>query len=110
MALPQKFWSHLLAWPGALTLLSVLAVLLGSPPHLPDAAARMSAGSIAPVLPELRPAPQPSAGAPTLMPAPAEPFVLPRAPYGVVAALAAWEEPLQRVDLNMLGRRQTDGA
>jgi hypothetical protein len=91
-------------------LLSVLAVLLGSPPHVPDGGTRMSAGAVAPVLPELRPAPQPSAGAPTLTPAPAEPFVLPRAPYGAVAALPVWEEPLRRLDLTVLGRRQTDGG
>ncbi|ANE43562.1 hypothetical protein [Deinococcus puniceus] len=107
---PQHFWSHLLAWPGLLTVLSVLAVLLGSPPPSPDAGARMSAGSVAPVLPELRPAPQPSPGSPTLTPAAAEPFRLPRAPYGVVAALPEWEEPLLKLDLNVLGRRQIDGG
>ncbi|MDB5044522.1 MAG: hypothetical protein JWQ08_572 [Deinococcus sp.] len=93
-----------------LTLLSVLAVLMGSPPQVSGAAPKMSAGTVAPVLPELRPAPQPSAGAPTLTPAPAEPFVLPQAPYGKAALLLAWEEPMLRVDLNVLGRRQTDGG
>ncbi|UQN06088.1 hypothetical protein [Deinococcus sp. QL22] len=107
---PQHFWSHVLAWPGLLTLLSVLAVLLGSPPPTPEAGARISAGSVAPVLPELRPTPQPSPGSPTLTPAPAEPVVLPRAPYAGAVALPVWDAPLYRIDLTVLGRRQTDGG
>lgn len=52
--------SRLLAWPGVLTLLSVLAVLLGHHPPMPDQGPRATAGTVAPALPELRPAPQPT--------------------------------------------------
>ncbi|EYB69830.1 hypothetical protein DEIPH_ctg001orf0047 [Deinococcus phoenicis] len=103
-------WSRLLAWPGMLTLLSVLAVLLGHHPQVTDPGARMTAGSVAPALPEARPAPQPSPGPAVLAATPPEPFRLPSLRGVAPAPLLAWTSPVLPRSLALLGRRQTDGG
>ncbi|WP_034384053.1 hypothetical protein [Deinococcus sp. YIM 77859] len=102
--------SHLLAWPGVLTLLSVLAVLLGSPQPVADQGPRVTAGNVAPALPEVRPAPQPMPGPLLLTAAPPEPFGLVRVALAAAVALPAWSSPTPLRSLALLGRRQTDGG
>ena len=102
--------SRALAWPGMLTLLSVLAVLLGHQPPVVDGGPRVTAGSVAPALPEVRPAPQPTPGPALSAAPPPQPFQ----PAGLRAAsparLPGWTPPLLPRSLALLGRRQTDGG
>ncbi|WP_245593117.1 hypothetical protein [Deinococcus frigens] len=108
---PLPSWvSRLSAWPGVLTLLSVLAVVLGAPVHPPETGTRLSASNVAPPLPELRAMPQPGPGAPVLTPPPAEPFRVLRARQVGRDAHWSWTQPAPLSDLNVLGRRQTDGG
>lgn len=94
-----------------LTLLSVLAVVLGTPVRPPDAGPRLSAGNVAPPLPELRTAPQPGPSVPVLTPPPpAEPFQVSRTKEAGRETSWSWTQPAPLSDLNVLGRRQTDGG
>ncbi|WP_229779246.1 hypothetical protein [Deinococcus knuensis] len=98
------------AWPGVLTLMSVLAVLLGAPVPAPDLGARVSAGRFTPALPEARPAPSPVTPVP-FPPAPApEPYRLPVSRLLALARPWVWPAPLAGPDLSVLGRRQSDGG
>lgn len=102
--------SRLVAWPGLLTLLSVLAVLLGGQPPVTEPGSRVTAGSVAPALPEIRPAPQPTPG-PALLPAAApEPFRVARMSGAAHTAARRWTAPHLPRTLALLGRRQTDGG
>lgn len=110
LGLSPTWQARLAALPGALTLLSLLAVLLGThaPTHGPEP--RPTAGAAAPALPELRPAP--------LLPAPGSLLASapPEAPLSVgrVEILTApaphWAAPVRKPDLLALGRQQTDGG
>ncbi|MEF2280024.1 hypothetical protein V3W47_17155 [Deinococcus sp. YIM 134068] len=102
--------SRVAAWPGLLTLLSVLAVLLGHQPPVTDSGARVTAGSVAPALPELRPAPQPTPGPALLTATPPEPFRVPGRADRVGDLIPIWTAPLPKRSLALLGRRQTDGG
>ncbi len=102
--------ARLSTWPGVLTLLSVLAVVLGTPVRPPDLGPRLSASNVAPALPELRAAPQPGPTAPVLVAPPTEPFRPPGAGSRSGDELARWEAPHLRPKLTVLGRRQTDGG
>ncbi|MFC6800724.1 hypothetical protein ACFQDE_02360 [Deinococcus caeni] len=108
--LPPAWLARLSAWPGVLTVLSLLAVGFGTPAPAPEVGERLSAGRVTPVLPELRPAP----GAPTPTPFPAspppEPLPWAAAVHAEVRAVRAWSPPLRRPALSVLGRRQSDGG
>ncbi|WP_295823460.1 hypothetical protein [uncultured Deinococcus sp.] len=108
--IPPTWHARLSAWPGLLTVLSVLAVMLGTPARVPEQAPRLTAGTVTPLTPELRAVPQPSPGVPVLPP----PAPLPEwaGPTVLMAALctAMWGVQAQRPDLTVLGRRQTDGG
>ncbi|SMB93505.1 hypothetical protein [Deinococcus hopiensis] len=103
--------ARLLAWPGTLMLLSVLAVLLGQQLHLGDGVGpRITAGSVAPALPEVRPTPQPLPGPGLLAGTPPEPLRLPRLHTEPKAGQVLWTAPHLPRTLALLGRRQTDGG
>lgn len=108
---PWPQWrARLFALPGALTLLTVLAVLLGTPAPAVNATPRMTSSNVAPGLPELRPAPQPAPQTPLPAPPAPEPWRLSRVyePGGTPRASAQPWGP--RPDLIMWGRLQTDGG
>lgn len=110
-SLVSPLWqARLAAWPGLLTLLSVLAVVLGTPAPAPEGAPRLSASNAAPALPELRAAPQPAPATPLPAPPPPAPFRLARPPLATVHLGWFWIEPVQPLDLTALGRQQTDGG
>jgi hypothetical protein len=98
------------AWPGLLTLLSVLAVLMGQQPPLLDQGTRVTAGSVAPALPDVRPAPQPTPGPALLTGTPPEPFRVACVPGAAYAPARRWTAPSLPRTLALLGRRQTDGG
>ncbi|TDE87241.1 hypothetical protein [Deinococcus sp. S9] len=105
------FWhSRLLAWPGMLTLLSVLAVLLGHQPHPMDQGPRVTASPVAPTLPEMQPAPQATPGPLLLAAATPEPFRLKNLPAALSVPVPVWTAPTLARSLALLGRRQTDGG
>lgn len=97
-------------WPGVLTLLSVLAVLLGQQPPVTDPGLRVTAGSVAPVLPELRPAPAPAPGPALLAASPPAPVWVAPLARPSPAAAPRWAAPHLPRSLALLGRRQTDGG
>lgn len=103
-------WPRALAWPGMLTLLSVLAVLLGHQPSVTDGGPRVTAGNVAPVLPEVRPAPQPSPGPALSAAPPPEPFRVAGERGRVAGPVPIWTAPSLPRTLALLGRRQTDGG
>lgn len=108
---PSAAWkARLIALPGVLTLLSLLAVVLGSQPPVPDLAPRMTAGAVMPSLPELRAAPAPAPAVPLLTGTPPEPFRLSSGGRALGAELRPWTDPVRAPDLRVLGRRQTDGG
>ncbi|ASN80878.1 hypothetical protein [Deinococcus ficus] len=108
---PSAAWkARLIALPGVLTLLSLLAVVLGSQPPAPDTAPRMTAGAVMPSLPELRATPAPAPAVPLLTGTPPESFRLSSAARELGAALRPWTDPVRAPDLRVLGRRQTDGG
>ncbi|WP_246580238.1 hypothetical protein [Deinococcus aestuarii] len=102
--------SRLAAWPGVLTLLSVLAVLLGHQPPVMDQGSRVTAGSVAPALPEWRPAPQPTPGPALGAAPPPEPFRMPGGADPAPNRLPVWTVSPPKRSLALLGRRQTDGG
>ena len=102
--------ARLAAWPGLLTLLSVLAVLLATPAPTPEGTPRLSAGTVAPALPELRAAPQSAPTAPLLTPPAPEPFRLAQPRQENVLLVRHWVDPFLPLDLSTLGRLQTDGG
>lgn len=112
---PATGWAaRLRAWPGMLTLLSVLAVLLGQQAPAPAEGmpgSRMAAAPVAPALPELRPAPTPAPAWPNLLAGtpPAPLWTLPQAGRRA-APLPVWTAPTLSPSLALLGRRQTDGG
>lgn len=94
-----------------LTLLSVLAVVLGAPVRPPEVGQRLSASNVAPALPEVRAMPQPGPGLTVLTPPPpAEALRLVRQQTGRRTIRWNWRQPAPLSDLNVLGRRQTDGG
>ena len=94
-----------------LTLLSVLAVVLGTPVRPPEVGQRLSASNVAPALPEVRAAPQPGPGVTVLTPPPpAEAVWGIRESAGSLAVRWSWQQPAPLSNLNVLGRRQTDGG
>ncbi|WP_291424553.1 hypothetical protein [Deinococcus sp.] len=100
----------MVAWPGVLTVLSVLAVVLGTPPPAHDAQPRTVALATAPSLPELRAAPQLPLPSPLPSPPPGEAWsaaaqLAPPAPRPVY-----WNVPALQTGLTWWGRRQTDGG
>ncbi|GGO22850.1 hypothetical protein [Deinococcus humi] len=109
--LTRPWLSRLRTWPGVLTLLSVLAVVLGTPVRPPEVGQRLSASNVAPALPEVRAAPQPGAGVSVLMPPPpAETFRVGQEHKEAQVVGWSWQQPAPLSDLNVLGRRQTDGG
>ncbi|WP_147364041.1 hypothetical protein [Deinococcus cavernae] len=108
--LPFAWRARLLAWPGALTFLSVLAVLLGAQPHQPEPQPRLTAAPVAPALPEWRPLPQPNAPVPLLTGTAAEPFRLPSLPGEFLALAGVWDFVAPPLELSWWGRWQTDGG
>lgn len=106
----RLLWSRLLALPGVLTFLSVLAVLLGTQPPAHDTQPRFTAGSVAPALPELRAAPQPAPVVPLLAAPPPEAFRPPPRHTAAQRKLPRWDAPSWTPDLYTLGRQQTDGG
>ncbi|PTA69811.1 hypothetical protein C8263_02020 [Deinococcus arcticus] len=99
------------AWPGVVSLLSLLAVLLGAaPPPPPDSGGLSAAGRVTSALPELRPAPAPGAPVPMTAGTPPEPVWLPPVPPAPAPAAPVWDMPARRPGLSELGRRQTDGG
>ncbi len=107
---PPAWQARLAALPGALTLLSLLAVLLGSHPPTHDPGPRPTAGAAAPALPELRPAPLPPAPAPLLAGAPPDVPLVARRTQRSVVLCACRAGPARKPDLLALGRQQTDGG
>ena len=99
-----------MALPGVLTLLSLLAVVLGSHAPAPDPQPRMTAGTVSPTLPELRPAPTPAPGVPLLPAPPPQPYRLTATSAPAAAPLASRSAPRRQPDLNWWGRSQTDGG
>ncbi|WP_051363527.1 hypothetical protein [Deinococcus murrayi] len=103
------------AWPGVLTLLSVLAVLLGQQAPAPaegGSGPRVAAVPVAPALPEFRAAPAPAPAGPGGLPlgTPPAPRWQPPPQWAGTApprAEGAFRRPLS---LALLGRRQTDGG
>ena len=94
-----------------LTMLSVLAVLLGhQPPPNDPAGTRLTAGNVAPALPEVRPAPLPLPGPGLLAGTSPEPVQLPDLRVQVSERQPAWTPPELPRTLALLGRRQTDGG
>lgn len=94
-----------------LTVLSVLAVVLGTPVRPPEVGQRPSASSVAPALPEVRAMPQPGPSVSVLTPPPpAESLRLVREQTGNAVEGWNWQQPPPLSDLNVLGRRQTDGG
>lgn len=94
-----------------LTLLSVLAVVLGTPVRPPEVGQRLSASNVAPAVPEMRAMPQPGPGVPVLTPPPpAASLRLVREQTGSPVKGWSWQQPAPLSDLNVLGRRQTDGG
>ncbi|PNY82397.1 hypothetical protein [Deinococcus koreensis] len=109
--LVSPLWqARLAAWPGLLTLLSVLAVVLGTPTPTPEGSSRLSASNVAPALPELRAAPQPAPATPLQAPPAPEPFRLTRPPLATLLPGWFWVNPVRPLDLAVLGRHQTDGG
>ncbi|MVN88665.1 hypothetical protein GO986_18165 [Deinococcus sp. HMF7620] len=112
----RAWWSGawqrgLTAWPGLVTLVSLLAVLLGTAPSLPSPGPETAAaGRLTPALPELRPPAAPASPVPLVPGTPPEPIWLPRLHHGAVAVQPRWTEPTPRPSLSLLGRRQTDGG
>ncbi|MDO4246001.1 MAG: hypothetical protein Q4C89_08265 [Deinococcus sp.] len=98
-----------LAWPGLAALLSFLAVWLGAPTPAPEVPPRLTAGSLTPPLPELRPAPQPAPSVPLPAAPPPEPLWLARARPLTLWQAAQWQAPCWRPLLAMLGRWQLEG-
>lgn len=102
-------------WSGVLTLLSVLAVAVGAPMRPPMVGQRLSASTVAPALPEIRtevraaPHPRPSVGV-LPPPPPPETFQIAREPRDSLAVHWSWQQPAPLSDLNVLGRRETDGG
>lgn len=110
-AVTPPWCSALRAWPGVLTLLSVLAVVLGHPTHTADGSGpRLTASNVTPTLPELRPAPQPAPGPGLLAAIPPEPPRPPGIRGPVPLPVPAWVSPTPPRSLALLGRRQTDGG
>lgn len=112
---PLTRWAaRLRAWPGLLTLLSVLAVLLGQQAPAPaegTPGSRMAAAPVAPALPELRPAPAPAPAWPGLLAGtPPAPLWTPPQARRRAAPVALWAAPTLPASLALLGRRQTDGG
>ncbi|UBV43609.1 hypothetical protein LAJ19_05180 [Deinococcus taeanensis] len=114
MRFPRSFlrvWQRaLLGWPGLFPLLPLLAVLLGTPPSLPEPGVRWAAGSVTPALPELRPAPAPGVPVPLAAGEPPRPFRLPDVRPALAPWVPVWAAPSRRVSLSELGRRQADGG
>ena len=103
--------ARLLAWPGTLMLLSLLAMLLGhQPPPEGGTNARLTAGNVAPALPEVRPAPQPLPGPGLLAGTSPEPVQLPDFRVQVGERQPAWTPPELPRTLALLGRWQIDGG
>lgn len=107
---PRVWRSVVLGWPGLLTVLSLLAVLLGHQPHPTEPGKRLTAGNVTPALPEIRPAPQP-------LPGPALPAGPPPEPWPTLGQSKLsdpterrWTAPTLPRTLALLGRRQTDGG
>ncbi|MFC4639339.1 hypothetical protein [Deinococcus hohokamensis] len=105
-----QWQARLIALPGVLTLLSVLAVILGAPAPSVDATPRITSGSVTPGLPELRPAPQPAPLTPLPAPPAPEPWRLNRSPELTRRTLTRAEPWRPRPDLIVWGRQQTDGG
>ncbi len=94
-----------------LTLLSVLAVVLGTPVRPPEVGQRLSASNVAPALPEVRAMPQPGPAVQVLTPPPpAESLRLVREQQSRLITRWSWQQPAPLSDLDVLGRRQTDGG
>ncbi|MPY65532.1 hypothetical protein F8S09_02335 [Deinococcus sp. SDU3-2] len=97
-----------------LTLLSVLAVLLGQQAPAPaegTSGPRVAAAPVAPALPELRPAPAPAPASPGLLAGtPPAPLWTPPQARRRSGPVAVWTAPAQPPSLALLGRRQTDGG
>lgn len=109
--LTRPWLARLRAWPGVLTLLSVLAVVVGAPVRPPEMGQRLSASNVAPALPEVRAMPQPGPSVPVLTPPPpAESLRLVRQQTGRPVTHWTWQQPAPLSDLTVLGRRQTDGG
>lgn len=108
--LSPAWHSRLAALPGALTLLSLLAVLLGTHPPAHEPGTRPTAGAAAPALPELRPTPLPPAPTPLLAAAPPDPVPTPRTERAGPLAAPHRSVPGRKPDLLALGRQQTDGG
>lgn len=107
----RRAWQRtLLTLPGLFPLLPMLAVVLGQPWNVPDPSNRPAAGSVAPALPELRPAPPPGAPVPLMAGDAPRPTVLPPTSARHEGRMPVWTEPLVRVTLSVLGRRQSDGG
>ncbi len=98
-----------MALPGVLTLLSLLAVVLGNQPAVPDPQPRVTAGTMSPALPELRPVPQPTPGVP-LLPAPPPELLRFARPELNADAPRSYAPPQRQPDLSWWGRHQTDGG
>ena len=101
----------MLALPGVLTLLSLLAVLLGTQPHNHDPQSRAIVGPVAPAVPELAPNPPTGAGPGLLLASP------PPLPYAPLRSARRHRDvkvsptaPRRPPELSVLGRRQTDGG
>lgn len=109
-----RWWAWLRAWPGLLTLLSVLAVLLGQQAPAPaegTPGSRVAAAPVAPALPELRPAPAPAPAWPNLLAGtPTAPLWTPPQARRRAASVPVWTAPAHPPSLALLGRRQTDGG
>lgn len=110
MFIPQLWQARVAAWPGLLTLLSVLAVVMGTPARVPEHAPRLTAGNVTPLTPELRAAPQPLPGVPLLAPPAPVPEWAQRPHLSATHVIWTWHVPARSLDLTVLGRRQTDGG
>lgn len=111
---PLTGWAaRLRAWPGLLTLLSVLAVVVGQQAPAPaegTSGPRVAAAPAAPALPELRAAPAPTPAPGLLTAPPPEPLWAPAQAQRRAAPATRWTAPSLPRSLALLGRRQTDGG
>ncbi|WP_353543891.1 hypothetical protein [Deinococcus xinjiangensis] len=108
--LSARWQARLMALPGVLTLLSVLAVVLGGHTPAHDPQPRLTTGTMSPALPELRPTPQPAPSVPLLPAPPPQPFRIATTKQRSAPLYVGRSAPKRQLDLAWWGRQQTDGA
>lgn len=93
-----------------LTFLGLLAVLLGWQAPQPPPAPKVTAGSLTPAVPELRPLPAPASPVPLPGQPPPPPFRITLTPQERLAHPLNWNDAPRDTGLSWWGRRQSDGG